>query len=138
VAAIPLYLSFVFGFIRDMWNPIGMRDRGFMLLFGASSAGLYIVFAFTPMTYTTLLVAVLLLTTSFLFVSSAQNGLMSTIGQQHQMSGQISAAWNIFASIPSVAALLIGGHLSGLLEGRNAEQAARMLFLLGAAIMVTV
>lgn len=80
----------------------------------------------------------LLLTTSFLFVSSAQNGLMSTIGQQHQMSGQISAAWNVFASIPSVAALLIGGHLSGLLEGRGAEQAARMLFLLGAAIMVTV
>src|ERR1700675_614797 len=27
VAAVPLYLSFVFGFIRDMWNPFGMRDR---------------------------------------------------------------------------------------------------------------
>ena len=40
VAAIPLYLSFVFGFIRDTWNPFGMRDRGFMLLFGATSAGL--------------------------------------------------------------------------------------------------
>jgi hypothetical protein len=31
VAAIPLYLSFIFGFIRDMWNPFGMGDRGFML-----------------------------------------------------------------------------------------------------------
>jgi hypothetical protein len=40
VAAIPLYLSFVFGFIRDMWNPFGMRDRGFMLLFGIISSGL--------------------------------------------------------------------------------------------------
>ena len=48
VAAIPLYLSFVFGFIRDTWNPFGMRDRGFMLLFGAISAGLYVLFAFTP------------------------------------------------------------------------------------------
>ena len=95
-------------------------------------------FAFTAMTYVTLLVAVVLLTTSFLFVSSAQNGLTSTIGQQHAMSGQISAVWNIFASIPTVAALLIGGHLSDLLEGRNAEDAARMLFLVGAAIMVTV
>ena len=54
------------------------------------------------------------------------------------MSGQISAAWNIFASIPTVAALLIGGHLSGLLEDKNADQAARMLFLLGAAIMASV
>src|SRR6201999_2793384 len=35
LAAIPLYLSFVFGFIRDSWNPFGMGDRGFMLLFGA-------------------------------------------------------------------------------------------------------
>src|SRR3979490_1509507 len=29
ISAIPLYLSFVFGFIRDVWNPLGMRDRGF-------------------------------------------------------------------------------------------------------------
>ena len=40
VSAIPLYLSFVFGFIRDIWNPFGVRDRGFMLLFGVLTAGL--------------------------------------------------------------------------------------------------
>jgi hypothetical protein len=138
VSAIPLYLSFVFGFIRDTWNPFGMGDRGFMLLFGTISAGLYVLFAFTPMTYATLLVAVVLLTTSFLFVASAQNGLASMIGQQHAMSGQISAVWNIFASVPTVGALLIGGVLSGVLEDRNADQAARILFLVGAAIMATV
>jgi hypothetical protein len=138
VAAIPLYMSFIFGFIRDMWNPFGMRDRGFMLLFGTISASLYGFFAFTPITYATLLVAVVLLTTSFLFVASAQNGLTSMIGQQHAMTGQISAVWNIFASIPTVGALLIGGALSGVLEGRNADEAARILFLVGAAIMATV
>ena len=138
VSAIPLYLSCVFGFIRDTWNPFGMQDRGFMLLFGTISAGLYVFFAFTPITYVTLLVAVVLLTTSFLFVASAQNGLTSMIGQQHVMSGQISAVWNIFASVPTVGALLIGGTLSGLLEDRNTDQAARILFLIGAAIMATV
>ena len=138
VSAIPLYLSCVFGFIRDTWNPFGMRDRGFMLLFGTISTGLYVLFAFTPITYVTLLVAVLLLTTSFLFVASAQNGLTSMIGQQHAMSGQISAVWNIFASAPTIGALLIGGTLSDLLEARNADQAARILFLVGAAIMATV
>jgi len=135
VAAIPLYLSFVFGFIRDSWNPLGMRDRGFMLLFGSVTAYLYIIFAFTPPTYGTLLVAVLILTASFLFVASAQNGLTSTLGQQHMMSGQISAIWNIFASIPTVAALLVGGSLSNMLEEKNADQAFRILFLIGAAIM---
>jgi Na+/melibiose symporter-like transporter len=138
IAAIPLYLSFVFGFIRDNWNPLGMRDRGFMLIFGAICALLYLGFAFAPMTYYSLLVAIIILTTSFLFVASAQNGLASTIGQQHAMTGQISAVWNVFASIPLVAALLAGGWLSSLLEQQNADSAARILFLAGAAIMTAV
>src|SRR6266567_1195766 len=138
VAAIPLYLSFIFGFIRDMWNPFGMKDRGFMLLFGTISAGLYVFFAFTPITYATLLVAVVLLTTSSLFVASAQNGLTSMIGQQHAMTGQISAVWNVFLSIPTVAALLIGGTLSGMLEEENPDQAVRILFLAGASVMTAI
>jgi len=135
-AAIPLYLSFVFGFIRDMWNPLEMRDRGFILLFGGISALLYVFFAFMPMTYSTLLVAVVLLTASSLFVASAQNGLTSVIGQQHAMTGQISAVWNVFLSIPTVGALLIGGTLSGMLEDKDPDQAVRILFLVGAAIMI--
>jgi len=135
ISAIPLYLSFVFGFIRDSWNPFGMGDRGFMLLFGTITAALYALSAFAPVTYAALLLAVVLLTTSFLFVASAQNGLTSTIGQQHRMSGQVSAVWNIFASLPTVGAVLIGGALSGVLEQRSVEAATRILFLVGAAIM---
>jgi MFS transporter len=138
IAAIPLYLSFVFGFVRDTWNPLGLRDRGYMLLFGAASAGLYGLFAFIPITYATLLIALVLLTTSFLFVSSAQHGLTSVLGQQHAMSGQVSAVWNVFASIPTIAALLIGGVVSEMLESKNADEAARMLFLIGALIMAAV
>src|ERR1700674_3504995 len=70
VAAIPLYLAFAFGFIRDSWNPFGMRDRGFMLLFGAISALLYVFFAFTSASYVTLIAAVVILTISCLFVAS--------------------------------------------------------------------
>lgn len=39
------------------------------------------------------------------------------------------------ASIPTVAALLVGGSLSNMLEEKNADQAFRILFLIGAAIM---
>jgi MFS family permease len=138
VAAIPLYLAFAFGFIRDTWNPFGMRDRGFMLLFGAISALLYVFFAFTSASYATLIIAVVILTVSCLFVASAQNGLTAMIGQQHAMTGQISAAWNVFLSIPTFAALLAGGSLSGMLEEHGADQAVRILFLVGAAIMTTI
>lgn len=138
VAAIPLYLAFAFGFVRDIWNPFGMRDRGFMLLFGGISGLLYVAFAFTPIGYPMLLTAVIVLTASFLFVSSAQNGLTAVIGQQHAMTGQISAAWNVFLSVPTFAALLAGGALSGLLEEKGSDQAVRILFLVGAAIMFSV
>jgi hypothetical protein len=138
MAAIPLYLSFVFGFIRDKWNPLGMRDRGFMLLFGGICALLYVFFALLPMTYLTLLIAVIVLTASFLFVASAQNGLTSMLGQQHTMTGQVSAVWNVFLSIPTVGALLLGGKLSGMLEGENPDRAVGILFLVGAAIMAAV
>jgi len=138
VAAIPLYLSFAFGFIRDSWNPLGMRDRGFMLLFGGVSALLYALFAATSLGTTSLLVAVIALTASFLFVSSAQNGLTAALGQQHAMTGQLSAVWNVFLSIPTMAALLAGGLLSEVLEEQGGDAAVRILFLVGAAIMTTV
>jgi hypothetical protein len=137
-SALPLYLSFAFGFARDSWNPFGIKDRGFMILFGTICAGIYLLFAFTPVTYTTLLIAVVLLTGSFLFASSALNGLMSVIGQQHAMSGQISAVLNIFGMVPVLAAFLIGGLLSGALESSSADEAARVLFLIGAAVMLSV
>jgi MFS family permease len=135
ISGAPSYVSFLFGFARDSWNPFGMRDRGFMVLFGGLCAAVYALFAFMPVTYKSLLVAYLLLGTSFLFVSSAQNGLTAVIGQQRVMSGQVSAAWNIFGSLPGIAALILGGFLSDLMEGSDAERAAHLLFLVGAVMM---
>jgi len=135
IASIPLYLAFVFGFVRDTYNPFGMRDRGFLVLFGAATAAIYALFAFVPITYLTLLAAVLLSTTAYLFVWSAQNGLSSTLGQQHVMSGRISAMWNVFLYLPVLTAYFVGGALSQMLEGEKGDVAARVLFLVGAAIM---
>jgi Major Facilitator Superfamily len=137
LSAVPLYFSFAFGFLRD-WDPLHLGDRGLLVLFGIATAVLYIVFAFIPTTYTTLLVAVFILTGSSLFVIAAQNGLAAMIGQRHAMSGQVSALWNFFLVIPSVAAFLFGGMLSELLEHSEANRAAQMVFLVGAAIMAAV
>lgn len=138
IAGIPLYLSFVFGLLRDTWNPFGIKDRGLLAIFGAVGTCLYLTFAFTPVSYGTLLAAILLLTISSLFVASAQSGLSSTLGQQHAMSGQVSAVWNVFASLPAVLALVLGGRLSERLEIEHTDAAARMLFLVGAATMAAI
>ena len=134
IAGIPLYLSFLFGLVRDTWHPFGLRDRGLMAAFSVIGAALFVGFAVVPVTYATLLAAMVATTAASLFVASAQNGLTAALGQQHAMSGQVSAVWNIFSSLPGIAALLVGGYLSVALEAHPFEVAARALFLAGAAL----
>jgi hypothetical protein len=138
IAAAPSYLAFLFGFARDTWSPFGMGDRGFIVLFGGACAAIYLVFAFTPVTYLSLLAAYVLLGAAVLFIVSAQSGLTARLGQQHVMSGQVSATWNIFSALLGVGALILGGSLSDLLERFSPERAAHLLFVAGAAIMATV
>ncbi|MGH9122976.1 MAG: MFS transporter, partial [Acidimicrobiales bacterium] len=94
--------------------------------------------ALLPVSATTLLVGVVIVTCSYLFVWGAWNGLSSTLGQQHVMSGQVSAMINTIASVPGILAFLLGGALSGQLEGERAESAARTFFLAGAGIAILV
>jgi hypothetical protein len=138
VGALPLYMAGVFGFMRDRWSPFGIKDRGFMALFGALGAGLYLSFAFAPVSAPMLLAAVVALTTCFLFISSALNGLASTLGQQHAMSGRIAALWSAFAALPGVAAFLAGGRFSDLLEGQESGEAVRWLFCAGSGVLAAI
>ena len=134
LAGIPLYLSFLFGLLRDTWHPFGMRDRGHMALFSVAGAGAFALFALLPATYGTLLATMIATTAASLCVASAQSGLTAAIGRQHAMTGQVSAVWNIVASLPGVAALIVGGHVSEALERVSFDDAARALYLAGAAL----
>jgi MFS family permease len=138
ISAVPLYLSVIFGFTRDRMNPLGRRDRGFLIVFGVSTAVIFVIMAFTPVTYITLLVGVVIATSSFLLVDSAKAGILYTLGQQQVMSGQVSTVWNIVESMPFLISFLIGGALSQSLEGQRADLAARILFLVGAGIMTAI
>jgi hypothetical protein len=44
IAGVPSYLAILFGFARDTWNPFGMRDRGFIVLFGGICSAMYLLF----------------------------------------------------------------------------------------------
>jgi hypothetical protein len=137
-AGIPGYLSFAFGVVRDFWNPFGMADRGYFVLFGALAALVFALFAFLPVSEPMLLVSALLGTFCFLFLWGAWNGLGSTIGQQLSMSGQISSLWNFAGTVTTFVALLVGGVLSGRLEALSAGGAVRTLYLLAAAVMTAI
>jgi MFS family permease len=136
IVAIPLFVGFVFGFVRDRWSPWGKGDRGHLVVFGLATAVVFGVTAFIAPAYMTLLVAVFLLTVLTQFVGGAAAGLASAVGRHHAMSGQMSTVMNGAILAPQVLAFLLGGILSGLLEGAGATTAARIIFLIGAALMV--
>jgi MFS family permease len=138
IAGLPLYLAFLFGFIRDNWHPWGMRDRGYMICFGFLGAALGLAWAFAPLSAWSLMLAVLALTTAFLFAAAAQNGLSTTLAQQHVMSGRVSAVWSIFSMLPVVASLLLGGYFSDFLESGDPVLAQRIMFFSGAAVLAGV
>ena len=73
----------------------------------------------------TLLVAVVLLTTSSLFVASALNGLTSMSASSMRCRSNQRGVEHLRVG-PHVGALLIGGTLSGLLENKNVNPAARI------------
>ena len=103
LTALPLYFSFVFGLVRDLWNPFGWRDRGFFLLFGSATAAVFVWMMFSRLSYTMLFVGMFLVMLLFRFVSAAYQGLIALVGQEKLMSGRLSALWNIVLSVPYMA-----------------------------------
>jgi hypothetical protein len=136
---IPVYLAFLIGLARDNWSPFGLRDRGYLILFGGLNAVLYALFAFAPLgSVPVLLMTILILNTAGLFVSSAYNGLQAQIGQQHVMPGQMSTMFNVVGTLPTLLSLALGGIISNQLETAHGATAARDLFLIGAGLSAVV
>ena len=135
VAAIPGYCAMAFGFARDLVNPLGMGDRGFIVLAGATGAVTCVGFAFIPPSVGVLLAAALTLSVSLLFVRSAVRGLIGSVGQQNAATGQASALVSTVETAPVVAALLLGGLLSDVLERQAPAESAHWLFLACAAML---
>jgi hypothetical protein len=109
ITAIPVYLSFAFGLTRDLWNPFGLKDRGFFLLFASATAAVYLWMSSSTLSYRELLIGMLLSMFFFRFVAAAYQGLIALVGQEQLMSGRLSALWQIVGSVPYV----VGGFASG-------------------------
>jgi hypothetical protein len=109
LTALPVYFSFLFGFTRDLWNPLGLRDRGYFFLFAPASAAIFLWLAFSDLSYWGLFAGLLLVMATFRFVAAAYQGLIALVGQEKLMTGRLSALWLIVNSVPYIA----GGVASG-------------------------
>ncbi len=134
VTAIPLYFSFLFGFARDLWNPFGMRDRGFFVIFGLATAAVFVGMALTKLSFTSMFVGMLLLMLIFRFVAAAYQGLIALVGQEKLMSGRLTAIWQIVASVP----YMIGGFAAGpIVERLKPSQTFLAMAVLALLIALT-
>jgi hypothetical protein len=117
LTAIPVYLAFIAGLIRDQWNPLGLRDRGFFLIFAPATVVALIAMALAPdLTYRGLFLGMLVVMLASRFISAAYEGLMALVGQESLMSGRLSVVWNVFSSIPVIGGALASGYISGHLR----------------------
>jgi len=131
VTGIPVYVAFVFGLARDQWNPLGMRDRGFFLIFAPATALALIGMAFSGFSYTGMTVGMLLAMLSSRFVAAAYQGLVALVGQEKRMSGRLSALLNVVSAVPVVAGAFASGYVSDHLSPRGA-------FFLAAAFTLSI
>jgi MFS family permease len=115
LTALPVYLSFVFGMTRDLWNPFGLRDRGYFVIFATATAAVFLWMALSRLSYLGLFAGMFLTMLTFRFVAAAYQALLALVGQEQLMSGRLSALWQIVMSIPyaigAVAAGWIAEHL---------------------------
>ena len=134
VTAIPVYLAFVFGVMRDRFDPFGMRDRGFFLIFATLTAGAFAWLAWSPLTYGGLLVGMLMVMLAFRFVAAAHQGLLALVAQEKMMSGRLSALWVIVSYVPLIAGSVGAGYLAENVSPKRTFELMTVLALLIAAL----
>lgn len=120
VTGIPVYVAFVFGLARDQWNPLGLRDRVYFLIFAPMTALACVWMAYSGFSYTGLLAGTLMAMLAFRFVAAAYQGLIALVGQEKLMSGRLSALWNVIGSVPVVAGAFASGYVSDHLAAAEA------------------
>lgn len=116
ITAIPVYLAFAAGLVRDQWNPLGLRDRGYFFIFGPATAIVFILLALAPISYAGLLIGMLAAMLLSRFSLAAYQGLMALVGQERLMSGRLSVLWQVVASVPIILGALASGYVSGHLR----------------------
>ncbi len=131
LTAAPMYISFVFGFARDLWNPFGLRDRGYFLIFAPATAAVFVWMALSHLSYQGLFIGMLLVMFTSRFISAAYQGLLALVGQERLMSGRLSALWQIVSSLPVLAGAFASGWMA---EHLRPEQTFMLLAALGAGL----
>src|SRR5690348_8116119 len=96
LTAAPVYLSFVFGLTRDLWNPWGMKDRGFFLIFAPLTAAVFLWMSSATLGYGELFVGMLLAMFFFRFIAAAYQGLIALRSEERRVGKECRSRWSTY------------------------------------------
>lgn len=119
ITGVPMFLGFVFGLVRDSWNPFGWRDPGYFRIFVPLTMIALAVGAFSPTTFAGLIFGMLLTTISYGFLAAAFQALLALIGQEALMPGRLSTLSNVFQNVAAILGYLASGWMATDLSSRQ-------------------
>lgn len=76
LTAIPFFLGFIFGLVRDLWNPFGQRDLGYCRIFVPAMIIVLLGLAFSPTSYWGLLAGMLLTAIAYSFIAATCSSIV--------------------------------------------------------------
>lgn len=111
IIALPLYVGFLFGLLRDRWQPFGRGDRGYLLLAAPPAALSLVWLAAGQITYARLLIGVLLFQALLQLLLTATQALTTAVAQRRLMTGRLGVVSMLSLSVPVALAALTGGWM---------------------------
>ena len=131
VTLIPAYAAVLFGVVRDRWNALGRRDRGFFILSAPAAIACYLWLAAMPLSYANLLGGVTAAMIAYQMLDAATAALVTTVGQREAATGRLSALNETIETVVSIVSVVAGGWMVSHL-------ATRTIFALGAALTLPI
>jgi MFS family permease len=130
VAVAPRHVGFLFGLLRDRWQPRG-GDRTYFAAVAVVVTALYLWLAWASLSFAGLLAAVLAIAIAFQVFDTASQALATIVAQRRLMTGRLSALMEIVDNAVSVVAMLAGGWLIS-------RSTPSVIFMVAAAISAVI
>jgi MFS family permease len=107
----PFFIGFAFGFLRDRWRPFGKGDTGYFTFVPILMGLVFVVLAYTPHTYATLVAGFVALAALSSLLGAAAQGLVAAVAKDFGMMGRLSVVTYMTMKGSLVYQQSVGGWL---------------------------
>lgn len=131
LANAPLYLGFLFGFLRDRWRHEKWGDQAYLIGAALAAGVLYLWVGHGAITALRLLTGLLAGTVLFQVVNSAVQAMTAVIAQRRLLTGWLSTITTLGFTMPVVISALAGGWLT-----KHAQTQSTFLIVAGITFLI--